>query len=327
MNLFLSFHQYLKSQPNISLLTNQESTALKGLLILLVVLGHNTYLMVDMFAYKFLYAFHVYAFFYLPFLYNHKEETISHCVIKNILRLYVPYTFAFVLLLGIYLKTNSAFNFENIFFAYITGNPNHFLKMGGFLWFIPTLFSLLLIKQLYYRGNLICRYLLLVLSCFCLICFSFGYLGSWQIYQPFRCMTAFAMLFPAVISRFFIKQSIIKFIDLYFFFFVIIAFIIYPGNHFFAYTILNRFILPIVIFLFLYNQREKLVRFKFLQRIGRYSFPIYVFHIFIYQCCYWLIGNYMGKGTLCLGILAFVFTFSISYLVAKVRVVRFLFPH
>ena len=52
MNLFLSFHQYLKSQPNISLLTNQESTALKGLLILLVVLGHNTYLMVDMFAYR-----------------------------------------------------------------------------------------------------------------------------------------------------------------------------------------------------------------------------------------------------------------------------------
>lgn len=327
MNLLTSFHQYLKSQPNSSLLTNQESNALKGLLILLVVLGHNTYLMVDMFAFKFLYAFHVYAFFYLPFLYNHKEETISHCVIKNILRLYVPYTFAFVLLLGIYVKINSAFNFENIFFAYVTGNPNHFLKMGGFLWFIPTFFSLLLIKQLYYRGNIILRYLFLILSFGSLICYAFGYLGSWQIYQPFRCMTAFAMLFPAVISRFFIKQSIIKFIDLYFFFFVIIAFIIYPGNHFFAYTILNRFILPIVIFLFLYNQREKLVRFKLLQRIGRYSFPIYVFHIFIYQCCYWLIGNYMGEGTLCLGILAFVFTFSISYFVAKVRAVRFLFPH
>lgn len=327
MNLLTSFHQYLKNQPNSSLLTNQESTALKGLLILLVVLGHNTYLMADMFAYKFLYAFHVYAFFYLPFLYNHKKEVISHSVIKNLLRLYVPYTFVFVLLLGIYLKTNFAFSFENVFFAYVTGNPNHFLKMGGFLWFIPTFFSLLLIKQLYYRGNLVCRYLLLGLSFFCLICFSFGCLGSWQIYQPFRCMTAFAMLFPAVISRFFIEQSRIKFIDLYFFFFIIIAFIVYPGNHFFTYTILNRFVLPIVIFLFLYNQREKLVRFKFLQQIGRHSFPIYVFHIFIYQCCYWFINTYMGGGSLYWGILAFVFTFSVSYFVAKVKVIHFLFPH
>lgn len=327
MRLFSTFHQYLKSQPENSLLTNQESVAMKGLLILLVILGHNTYLMTDMYAYRFLYAFHVYAFLYLPFLYNHRKEKISRCIVKNLIRFYIPYSFVFLILIVIYLKTAQNVDYMNIFLSYISGSTHRFLGFGGFLWFVPTMFSLLIIKQLFYRANTICRYLLLSISFFCLICFSFGYLGIWQIYQPFRCMTAMAMLLPAVVSRYFIESNKVVLTNLYFLFVVIIAFIIYPGNYYYEYTILNRFILPVFMFLFLYNQRKSLVSLKYLMQIGKNSFPIYIFHIFIYQCFYWLIDKYMGGGTLYWGIIIYILTIVISYTISKIKVVQLLFPH
>ena len=53
-----------------SLLTRDESTGTKGLLIFLVVLGHNSLAMEYTGLYSLLYSFHVYCFYILPFLYG-----------------------------------------------------------------------------------------------------------------------------------------------------------------------------------------------------------------------------------------------------------------
>lgn len=177
MYLLYSFNKYIEKQYNTSLLSTDESLALKRLMILLVLLRHNTYLMTYMYAYKLLYSLHVYAFFYLPLLYNHKKESLLHSLSKNLL-LYIPYTFVFALLLIINIKTSFNVKYTNIHLAYIYESTSHFFKIGGFLWFVSTLFSLLLLKQIYYMGNNICRYSMLTISFICLICLVFGFLGS-----------------------------------------------------------------------------------------------------------------------------------------------------
>lgn len=78
-----------------------ESNSIKGLLISLVVLGHNTIFssIVPESIYYFLYSFHVACFFILPFFYDLKgENTVMGGVIKYFKRLYWPYVWCFVLL-------------------------------------------------------------------------------------------------------------------------------------------------------------------------------------------------------------------------------------
>lgn len=64
-----------------SLIAREASTAIKGLLMLLVVFGHTSLLTTDYstgdktFLWKWLYTFHVYIFFILPFIYGYKHKT------------------------------------------------------------------------------------------------------------------------------------------------------------------------------------------------------------------------------------------------------------
>lgn len=67
----------------------------KGLAILLVVIGH---LKISEELYRFIYSFHMYAFFFISGVcYSKKNVRYRECVRKNIVRLYVPYLlFAFL---------------------------------------------------------------------------------------------------------------------------------------------------------------------------------------------------------------------------------------
>lgn len=60
----------MPSDTSPSLLTRDESVGVKGLLIFLVVLGHNSLAMEYTGLYSLLYSFHVYCFYILPFLYG-----------------------------------------------------------------------------------------------------------------------------------------------------------------------------------------------------------------------------------------------------------------
>ena len=106
-----------------SLLDRNQSTWLKGLLILLIILGHNSILMGNLpgmrktVLYDFLYCFHVSAFFFITSLYN--WPNLSKEYIKKIfLKLYKPYTIMFGVLACVNLlitkKINICWGGDNI---------------------------------------------------------------------------------------------------------------------------------------------------------------------------------------------------------------------
>ena len=63
-----------------SLISRDDSTAIKGLLLLLVAFGHTSMLTTNysvgdkIFLWYWLYSFHVYLFFILPFVYGYKKR-------------------------------------------------------------------------------------------------------------------------------------------------------------------------------------------------------------------------------------------------------------
>ena len=123
----------LKDDARQSLIGREESTALKAILILIVILGHNKYLMGvnDMLSFRFLYSFHVYAFFLLPFLYNHHHQPFAVFVRKNIKRFGVPYMVVFAALFAM----SGPAVFENdvwtIVKAFLRGSFREIFGFGG----------------------------------------------------------------------------------------------------------------------------------------------------------------------------------------------------
>lgn len=74
-------------------LTRDESNIIKGILILLIVLGHNHFLMDGEYVRLQiqLYKFHVIEFFILPFFYKMKADTSWEHLRDIIVRNWVPY--------------------------------------------------------------------------------------------------------------------------------------------------------------------------------------------------------------------------------------------
>lgn len=136
-----------------SILSRNQSQWLKGVLILLIVLGHNGILMgkyegMQKIALNdFMYSFHVYAFFFITSLYNWKPISWEG-IKKNFRKLYVPYTLMFcaVCLINT-LMTRCLPDPASLFVGYFTGGDPTIDKAIGmsFVWFLPTMFSFLIL--------------------------------------------------------------------------------------------------------------------------------------------------------------------------------------
>jgi fucose 4-O-acetylase-like acetyltransferase len=117
------------------MLTKDNSNSIKGFLILLIVFGHNTLLYkyslsdgtkIEYDWYWFLYSFHVYGFFILPFFYEHKEgvrQKFLRILKKNAIRLLYPYMW--ICTLCLFIVTKHSFNsiqFNSILFYQVKQN-------------------------------------------------------------------------------------------------------------------------------------------------------------------------------------------------------------
>ena len=134
---------------NQSLISKRDSTLLKGFLILLIILGHNSILMQERAIFNYLYHFHVYIFLLLPFLYNVSEFTTER-VKKDFVHIYKPYSIMFIVVLIINIfALNGKANVTGVIYSFISGNELMIKKNIGasFLWFMPTMFSLLLLRN------------------------------------------------------------------------------------------------------------------------------------------------------------------------------------
>lgn len=314
-----------------SLLTRNESNGIKGFLILLIVLGHNKYVMQGGQSNLFLYSFHVYAFYYLPFLYDFKKSNWIELIGKNLRRFYVPYTLVFGLLGVIAYLSGTLAPVGTLALTYICGSQymlGQSFGMGSFLWFIPTMFSVMLFRRLYYVLNMRLRVAMLGVSLLCLV--GFTYLMSFYIYtwwySPICLTVALAMIFPAVCLREVCKRIDVKGIVIAFFLLTLSMMVFYPVNQQYPYSYLtiNRLICPILIFSMLLTVRERLAQSNTLVDFGKMSFRIYLIHIFIYNAIYRFADGYAPDIYFGLGV--FVITFSLSYAISKLPILKYAFP-
>lgn len=320
----------LKDNAEVSFLQRDESNAVKGLLILIIVLAHNKYLMQGGFSNRYLYSFHIYSFFLLPFLYNFKATSLKKVIWNKSKRLYIPYTVAFLLLVGIAVFQNRILDTPQLFLTWLCGSQRLFtdsLGFGSFLWFIPTMFSLLMIRWMYYNSGRNIRLLLLLLSAACLVGFAYLFhpvLIVWK-YAPFGCFLAMAMLLPAIICRYWFTRWDEQFVKLLFFILVIAIMIVYPlPDYSYTYLTINRLICPTIILLFILSLRNYLSSSKLLIDIGKHSFGIYLIHIFIYNAFYGVLDK-LANVNLFVGLGLFCVVFALSYFSSKIPVVKSFF--
>lgn len=142
-------------------LSYQESDAIKGILIFLVILGHNRFFstVAGSEVWNYLYTFHVYGFFILPFFYPEKGIDTNRIKNNSVKLLYV-YVVWFLAYSVIFILASKVFHLIPIsetgrlrspigyIVALITGAPQLLSETCGFqvLWFLPVMFSMLLLK-------------------------------------------------------------------------------------------------------------------------------------------------------------------------------------
>lgn len=311
-----------------SLLSRSESNGIKGFLIILVLLGHNKYMMEGEYIFRFLYSFHVYSFFLLPFLYDFKPASTAEFVLKNAGRFFVPYMVFFLVLVGIKYFTTNSVSVAGVVVAFITGNQpliRNALDTGGFLWFIPTMFSLLLIRNVYYSARVATRIVFTAVSLICLACWSFGWLNGVLIYSPLSLFVAFAMLLPALLLRHIESAVSPAVVGLWFFILMVIIFILYPSaaSNPNLYLICNRMVCPVIIFAFILSFRRVLAKSAMLINIGKQSFGIYLIHIFLYNGAYLFIDRYVEMN-FCFGAVLFAAVLSLSYAISRLKVFTYI---
>lgn len=334
-SLYLNTKDFLQSavenDAQDSLLSRNESNAVKGLLICLIVLGHNKYLMQGGMSNLYLYSFHVYAFYYLPFLYNFKHVGIGQLLRRNFIRFYVPYTVIFALLLCIGHITGHLSSLRDTAAAFICGSQYmlyNTLGFGSFLWFIPTMFSVLLYRWIYYNLGVKWRYGMLILSGICLIGFAYmipTYVTTW-IYSPMCLTVALGMVLPAVILREVFRRLEYAPMALAFFMLTVALMIVYPVKDIYpdTYLTINRLICPILIFSLLLSIRQFLSKKQIFIDLGKESFKIYLIHIFIYNGIYLLADRY--SPGIYAGFAVYIIGLSVAYAISKIPLLRYVFP-
>jgi len=261
-----------------------ESDAIKGVLILLILLGHNHYLAPEgELLYRFLYKFHVICFFILPFFYNKKKEWNFSNFKNVIVKCYVPYFFFFVLCAFIYFLAsydNKNFDFGKVFYAFFNGSQILIKENAGFnyLWFLPAFCAFSILKICFDSSNKIVKLIIVFLAIILVFYPKFPRMYLFP-YIPFAITQGFYFFAFGFVTWFFVdKIPYIKYIGA-------VVFIIFSFLFFLKDGHINvfPFIFPATAFMFLLSLKELIVRIPYLQQLGKFSFPIYLVHVIIYN--------------------------------------------
>lgn len=282
-----------------SLLTRDESTGTKGLLIFLVVLGHNSLAMEYTGLYSLLYSFHVYCFYILPFLYG--ATAVESCQEGKwrllLQRTWKNFRFFYPLLILWSLVSLSASMARGGGFPGIFAILRAFLFEGnllretfgfGFLWFMPTMVSVLFWRDLYFCFTGWRRALLFWIGV-CLWGLSLGGIVDYRVLGhilPFALLFGLYFAMQGIAVRWLLLQlpdhPWIKWLTPIAFL-TIPGFLLLRGHLPGGCLYLTWSLLPIIGFCCLYPWRTLLGRLSFLKFLGRHSLGIYLIHVFLYN--------------------------------------------
>ena len=143
-----------------SYLTFEESSAIKGTLILLIILGHNHILApIEGRLFNYLYDFHVYGFFILPFLYNKKIDIKRITLLDGFIKLWGPYIFFFLLCYFVYQLEIAKDRLEitEIIYGIFNASQRTIKSVTGFafIWFLPAYYSMTIWMMILNNRNIL----------------------------------------------------------------------------------------------------------------------------------------------------------------------------
>ena len=294
---------------NVITLNRNESNAIKGLLIFLIVLGHNAVFTKSIpSSFEYLYTFHVQTFFILPFLYGTKSKSLIDSFSKNFVRLYYPFLLFFTLLSILWLfaqgriaDANSvsdldlSYSGKVLYFISAIFTGNYFLidYFSGFqfLWFLPVMFSMNILRETLEERKYVQRIILIIGIASYIMFFVFMYKKPYaddvnfrlMLFSPFAILQGCGAYFMGKMCVDIMRNKHNKVtIPLLSILFIIasIIYIVIACSGFLTNEILwfLRFIMPFLFINFLYSIKERLAVSKILKNLGIYSFPIYIIH-------------------------------------------------
>lgn len=263
-------------------LSKDESTIVKGLAIILIVIGHNPNLRSPA-AQEYLYSFHIYVFFILPFFYQRETGNLYKIIKKTFIRCLVPffwfYTLAFLvanILLG---------HGGNSFSMYIKGLLNFGGQTPGtvsestYLWFMPAYFWMIVMWAVGERVKAM-QYVFLILSALLSINNSF----TWHViyaHVPFYVARALYYYFYAWLAVTVSKILKCKQLVIWGSLFLLFSLIYYLTGMNKGYEIL----MPCIAFNTMICVIRRFDYPNFIKQLGQYSFLIYIFHMYFYFIC------------------------------------------
>ena len=288
---------------NQSFLIRDESNAIKGVLILLIALGHDIPFvkMTDSWMVMvWLYLFHLQAFFLLPFLYPIQQLRIKR-VINLLARFYIPFVVFLIPLLTIQLVRKQPIPpLDQLPIVFVGGGALFLRKFIGtqFLWFLPAMCICSIIKELYALVSPIASKFLLVLGACAIFCTILAS-PKWLMNNNLDYVRlAFRILFTGILLRFLIQSrfswtipATITFLIGSICFFVHYRLCIRPFAIGYTLTPFYRvltLLMSISFVILLHHFRTVLGKNCLLKFLGTNSLYIYLFHI------YWgYLGNWL----------------------------------
>ena len=296
----------------ISYIKISESIAIKGLLIFLIVLGHNmifTYYAEPIQGMGYLYCFHIQAFFILPFLYGAKPLSKKRLA-NYFIRLYWPYLLLTTILSVAYSNfyLQKEFDLWGILRLYVTGDVDLIKQYWGIqiFWFMPAMFSLSVLKDWFYNSNKVVQVVLLLLSCianvFLFLASDYGH--YYEISACIRSVVPFG-LYPGISYLVFgvfvrwivgkLKERKIECSSYLIIVFIGCSFLYFMNRLSFHEQMIHVFLLiamPIIFMLILWYNGRYIQRLFFMEKAGDKTFPMYIIHPFIGYILYGFVVKY-----------------------------------
>lgn len=325
-----------------SLLTRDESSAIKGLLMLLIVLGHSGMLTTIFatgertFFWHWLYSFHVYVFLILPFIYGYHrlDEVDKRSVVKdlkhNLIKIGVPYCWFFVFSAIIFVTIgDGTLDLGGMFYAFVYGNEPLMDKYIGFnfMWFLPSMLALMTLKSVWYNSKPIVKVLIFSVSIILWVLAITKVVSRFSIgmYVPFSISQAFYFILLGLLARWLTeKQFSIQWqVPVTLLLIGMCTVLLYYRKNLVSsmldvYTIL-WLVMPVLVYMLLYSVRNWLGKSKVLKFIGMYSLQIYLVHVYVINALSVLFLHFT-KESVGLGVVIYVLTLLISIGLALVMV-------
>lgn len=286
----------------------EDSLALKGLAILLIVFAHNKHIVPEGgYLYRYFYSFHIYIFFILPFFYKRKDLLSKTYLLNLCIRHIVPYFifFCFCFFVNNVLATGG-FSIKDfvIGFFNINGETAGSVCGATFLWFLPSFMWLSIIRILVLHHNVA-----FVLFLFLSISLSIDISVTWHVIYKIiplyfaRGLYYFAYAIIAIYLANNVKN--IEYISIFIFFSLSILYFLNINMPYFdaPYALSGFFSIKYI--------ASRVKGKKIYKLLGENSLQIYLFHLFIYELFNrLLVLNYI------LASLVFFLTIAISLLLS-----------